>query len=393
MLYVCSLFDPNRDSRPLATAVYDAGGHALQIYYLYLPKTGRTIYDIERDIDTIKTRVVSTDKVHINDFKRHLGAFAFDYTISGKIYDHPIGFDRPDLDIANVKKLLVDGIKRMKSQGESAWTKLRAEAAFVYQHLQRKGILFGYRREKTIWNMDTYSGRASTVGFNAQGRSAKDPIANTNGDTIFISYDWVAADYRIASLLSNDPLLLASFKGSDPYEFLAKHLNQGITEDLITRDRVKSASMGCLYSASMDNPALEFYQGLRQWKERSLAQLENQGYIESILGRRFMYGYKCDGKDRTILSALNAAIQGSVAHAMHACLAAIWKIYPDKLLLESHDSIVMTARKDEVRRIITDVKPIVMHPFRGILKDDPVFPVKVGCGTVYKEWKTQSFYE
>lgn len=390
MLFVYTIFDPARDGHPLVTTVIDHTGKS-KIYNLYLRGTGRKIYDVEQDIKSISCMITASECTHLNDCKQHLIAFKLDYTVSCKIYDHPISISAVPAP-GEMKSHIAKSIISMKKAGDQEWMRIRGNAAHAYRHIQQRGVLFGFRPQYPVWHMDVYSGRTRATGFPIQGLQKGDPISNINYDAVFLHFDWISVDFRAASLLSGDELLNRSFDGSDPYQFLADHINEGVTDDKLTRDETKLEMFRSLYSFDTDSPVLEFYSGLRQWMVNTRENIRKNGYAESILGRRFTFrDDKMDDKP-----VLNAVLQGSVVHAMQLCIRTVWELYPDNILTENHDSLVVTCKAEQAHTVIKDIKDIMMHPFRGILEYDPLFPIEIGYSKVYKGWedkKSRRFYE
>lgn len=94
------------------------------------------------------------------------------------------------------------------------------------------------------------------------------------------------------------------------------------------------------------------------------------------------------------LAVLNGIMQGSVAHAMQRTIRRIWEKLPTKLVGEIHDCLVMSSSPDqkEIKSIIEIVTPIMMHPFEGIIEDNPRFPLNVSIGKKWKKLKPYKTY-
>lgn len=384
MLYVSTLFDLQRDSRPLFTATYDTITKSVQFFPLYLPKTGKTIYEIEQNKQAVAQIIHGQHEVCLNDYKQHLIGFDLDSLNIDCVYDYPC-LMRTTLDLVELKKTLLKQVKSMQAMGRQKWAHIRGNAAPVYKQLQQRGVYFGYDKVHPIWHMDVYSGRTRTEGFNIQGLQDDDPIASVNGHDTFVCLDWVAADFRMASIMSGDQKLAGSFDVSDPYEFMASAKN----DPEVTRSSVKGELFKSLYSMDCWSNGMLFYKGLGQWMQQKREQIEATGKMESILDRVFEVS-----DERSILSAFNAGIQGSIAHAMQRVIRGAWEICPMNLLIENHDSLILTFKKtDKCRHIISDVADIMCHPFRGILEADPIFPVVVSIGSKYKLWRKFKRYD
>jgi hypothetical protein len=385
MLYVFTLFDKARGAKPLISGIYDKNSKNLEFFIFYLPKSGKSIYDIESDMALFNRRLSSANRIVLNNYKQHIISFNIQDDRRGRVFDVDMPNISAGVDLKSCQKTIASVLIKLCKLKLQYWHIINGDAAVVYAYLQRKGAIYNYKREYPIWGK-TYSGRSSAMGFSIQGLGCE-PLHNVNGDPVYINFDWVAADMRAVSIMSGDRKLNSAFNGSDPYQKLIDHINSGVSDGL-TRDEGKLLMFKSVYSLDADNPALDFYDGFRDWITNCRAKLSVNGYLESILGRKFrVLG------DRTERSVFNATIQGSVAHAMQICLRKAWEAYPDNILTENHDSLVLTSAKGSVADKIRVVARIMVQPFNGILKTNPQFPVKVSVGTGYKKWKHYRRYD
>jgi len=384
MLGVYTVFSEKDRSKPLATDI--STGLETSVVSLFGSKSGKTIYDINQDVCKIKSVLTSGKEILINNLKDHIIGFGVDNSISDSINAYEIlevdGQRDHNIDSARAKAK--KRCQMMVSAKKMDWHKVKAGASKVYAHLEKKGILYNYSPTYPAWDTKLFSGRSRTSGFSIHGASKDDMIANINGDDLYINFDWVAADIRIVSYLSKDKVLLESFEDGDPYSYIAKMLNADSDSDEISRDESKRALLATIYSMDIDNPLLNLFESLRPWMVESLKRFDKDGYLSSVLGRRFRIS-----KDRTKKSVFNAVIQGSVAHAMQNVMYKAWLKYPNKILTENHDSLVVTCKENnsQMRKIIEYVSAIMLRPFDGILEDEMIFPVSISIGKKYKRWK------
>lgn len=381
MLYLYTIFDSQNNARPLMSGAYDTKKRELKFYMLWLRGTGRTLAQVEEATEEVRTLISNSKAVMLNDFKQHL--IAFNPDTNSKVLDPDLPSIRAKSDPKINRKMIAKIIGKMKVIKPQKWHIVRGMSCPVYAHLQKRGFMYNHTMVYPVWGR-VWSGRSKTSGFNVQGGLDSELLCNVNGDDFFINFDWVAADMRAISIMSGDPKLNAAFKDSDPYEWLMDYANTKKADSpwmVIDRSKAKDTMFRSVYSLVDSNYALECYTGFRDWIRECRARLKNKGYLSTILDRRFSIS-----KDRTERSVFNATIQGSVAHAMQLSLRRVWDLYPDKLLTENHDSIVMTARKSEVPDLITGVSRIMTQPFSGILDSNPRFPIKVSIGRGYKNW-------
>lgn len=377
MLYLYTLFDSSRDGRPLISGFRNSKNNKTRFVTFYAPKSGRCLYDIDKDIELLSKVIISADNVVLNDAKQH--CIAFDCSVAN-MYDVPTDSFRYD-NINESKAKIINALDVLQSTSLMSWHKIRGDASVVYAKLQERGYIYNHTPVTAIWSLNTYSGRSKTSGFNIQGQT--DSISNPNGGHIYINFDWVAADFRAAAIMSKDKKLLSSYNGdSDPYKFMAEAFNRGNNRNF-TRSESKVALLSSVYSMDDTSPATAFYDGFRNWMIESRETFKNTRSLCSILGRRFSVS-----KDKDERSIFNATIQGSVAHAIQRVMWLVWDRYPDNVLLENQDSLVMTCNDiRECKRIVYDVAGIMVQPFNGILPENPMFPLIVSVGLKYRCWK------
>ena len=387
MLYVCTLFNKARDSHPLITGVYDSSADSWDVYPLYLPGTGKTLWTVDKNIAKIRDIILDSKSVALNDYKQHIVAFNI-----GKQHDRHNVYDvdapcriSKNVGFKECCKNIIKIVKQMRGVKLSYWHVVRANAAVPYAYLQRRGVRHNYSIKHPIYGW-VFSGRSKTSGFNIQGLSENERISACNSDRLFVQFDWVAADMRVIALMSKDQKLSDSFICSDPYQYFIDHANVGWEkEKQLKRSEGKDAVLSSVYSLRVgaDDPAMLFYDGLAKWIIEQTSKLSTRKYLRSVLGRKFGVP-----KDRTAKSAFNAMVQGSVAHAMQICFRKVWDTYPDSILTENHDSLVVTSSEADLKAKIVDIASIMVQPFKGILSNNPQFPVRVSVGLEYRKWRT-----
>lgn len=383
MLYVYTLFDKNRDSHPLMSGVYDSITKSVSFYTLYLKKSGKTLYEIDCAVDGLSRVISEAPGVMVNDYKQHI--LALNLNRKGGVYDVDIPSVRPKDNIKDCRKLIATILGAMCKIEPQQWQNIAADAAVVYGNLQRRGVMSNYTVEHPVWSR-TYTGRGKNTGFNVYGVKAGE-LSHPNLSGLFVNFDWVAADMRAVSILSGDPKLNMAFECSDPYQYLVDALNTDVPVGGLTRAEGKQIMFQTAYSFDIDNPAFNFYDGFRRWIIKCRLQLAHDGYLSSVLGRRFRVV-----KDHTEKSVFNATAQGTIVHAMQLCLSRVWDLLPNSILTENHDSMVLVCNKKDVKDVVRTVAGIMVQPFKGIIDSNPQFPVRVSIGLQYKKWKLYRRY-
>ncbi len=337
---------------------------------LYKPGTGKTIKAVADDVAIIRNIVTSWltrgAPLVTDNFKANFHYLDLPFT-TAKLTAYDVGEQGPD----TIAKL------ETAELSQHAW--IKANAAVVYQHMETTGVYFDSEHVHPTWSLDTYSGRSRCSGPNVQGttdESLGSPIAP---DRLFVHCDWISADFRVAALLSGDENLERSFIESDPYEFAATEL-VGLE---LSRDDVKDRLLRSVNSLNSDDPVLTaVYPRLAEWVAEQRTRVERDGELTSLLGRRFQVT-----ADRSVLAAFNATLQGSVAHAVQATLRAVWETNQDWPFCDIHDSVVLTCPKDELSQLLACLKRTMLHPFVGVLENNPAFPFRISVGKYWRNWR------
>ena len=337
---------------------------------LFIPHTGLTIKQIQDNLSTIG-KIITSGSCCVNDFKAHIKLFPIDRSAVHNVYDLCL----PKIKVKSKQQLEKIAVSLVDFRPEQ-WQKLLASVSPVYQYLEDQIIYNGYRRSYPIYSLDTFTGRSKTTGFNIQGTTDGDDIRLSSDDYVFIHFDWIAADARMASHMSQDQNFEESFKTSDPYQWISNYLK---AKDL-SRDRCKSEFLQAFYSLDVNAPVLDIFPELRQWMRDKIIEMRKIGYLTSIMGRRFYL------KDDNDLSVFNSQFQGSVAHAMQAALVKIYERYPNNIITEVHDSIIMYCHQSMVKSVINNVSEIMIDPLCGLVDKAPRMPFKVSIGDKWRKW-------
>lgn len=358
---------------------YDSEGEMLSKHVLFLRGTGKKLRDIYSDIEDL-AHIIKTRRVVINDFKAHLGGMKLELSTDYDVHNFEIAGEA-GADEKENNQLLAKLIARMRGSKIGEWRKLNANAQSVYQFLENRGVYKDGKEVHPRYSTDTFSGRSRTVGFNIQGATAETDICLDRHDLdLFVHFDWIAADLRVASILSDDDDLAETFEKTDPYTEMANELGSGFS-----RSRCKLEFLKSIYSLDVDNPILELYPRFLDWMKSEIEKMMSEGFLRSILGRRFNLG---EDNERSVFSGV---ISGSVAHAMQASITNIYRTFPDNLLTETHDSITMACSSRDVRAIITGVKDVMIKPLANFEYDE-IFPLKTYVGRRWKKWRPYREY-
>jgi len=386
-LCVISIFS---EGRPRCTGLLQ--NDQIQIYDLYRPGTARPYGAIATSRREIRDRILDTlrngHKVVISDFKAHLKPF--ELPINSRQYD-VYDLHLPDLtpksnatqDAQLLEVLLVSmGKKKLYD-----YHRLLANAAVVYQLMEDRGVHNNSIPAKPIWSLKTFSGRSKATGFPIQGYTDHTVLSHPGHDPkdLLVHFDWISADLRVAAILSGDDRLEEAFLDSDPYLYMKKFMLAQLGQN-VDRETCKLMLLRAINSMDLDSVALtKIYPKLGAWvaKCKEITS-EPGGYLDTLLKRRFRVAHA-----KNPLAVLNGVQQGSVAHAMHAVIRNVWDSVGARLIMEGHDSLVVASGSGpaELKATISRVAQIMLHPFEGLLPNNPAFPLKISVGKEWRKWK------
>ena len=132
------------------------------------------------------------------------------------------------------------------------------------------------------------------------------------------------------------------------------------------------------------------YPGVAQYMERTRQEAREQGYVETVLGRRLWLPdirssnmARRQGAER---QAINAPMQGTAADFIKLAMIAVqgWleqEKLATKLIMQVHDELVLEVPDGELER----VKPSVEKLMMGVAKLDVPLLVEAGVGANWEK--------
>lgn len=263
----------------------------------------------------------------------------------------------------------------------------------------------------------TATGRLSSSDPNLQNI----PIRTAEGRRIrqaFIApagYKLLAADYsqielRIMAHLAQDPGLLDAFRNDrDVHKATASEVFGVELKDVTTDQRrsAKAINFGLIYGMSAHGLAKQIgcdrsqaqiymdryfarYPGVLDYMERTRKQASEQGYVETLFGRR-LYLPDINAKNAAIRkgaerTAINAPMQGSAADIIKRAMITVdnWLVESGldaRVILQVHDELVLEVREDQVDALRAGLLPLMSA---GATLDVPLL-VETGVGNNWDE--------
>ena len=239
----------------------------------------------------------------------------------------------------------------------------------------------------------TATGRLSSSNPNLQNI----PIRNEDGKEIrkafipeegceFFSADYSQIELRIMAHLSGDKNMIEAFQEGDDIHASTASKVYKIGLDEVTREqrsKAKTANFGIIYGISvfglaerMNVPRSEAkeliegyfqtYPQVKEYMDMSIAKARENGYIETIFGRkRFLpdiSSHNAVVRGYAERNAINAPIQGSAADIIKVAMINIYQRFKDenirsKMILQVHDELnfsVYPEEKEKVQHIVIE---------------------------------------
>ncbi|TBU92520.1 DNA polymerase I [Phytopseudomonas dryadis] len=263
----------------------------------------------------------------------------------------------------------------------------------------------------------TATGRLSSSDPNLQNI----PIRSAEGRRIrqaFVAprgYKLLAADYsqielRIMAHLAQDEGLLEAFRHDrDVHRATAAEV-MGVELEEVTheqRRRAKAINFGLIYGMSAFGLAKQIgvdrkqsqayidryfarYPGVLAYMERTREQAAQQGFVETLFGRR-LYLPEINAKNQAMRkgaerTAINAPMQGTAADIMKRAMVAVDSWLSEsgidaKVILQVHDELVLEVREDLVEQVRERIRPLM----GSAAELDVPLLVEVGVGDNWDE--------
>ena len=230
----------------------------------------------------------------------------------------------------------------------------------------------------------TATGRLSSSNPNLQnipirtgeGRKIREAFIAETGCTV-LSADYSQIELRILAHLSQDPLLMESFKQDEDIHTRTAAEIFGLMPDLVSqqmRREAKVINFGIIYGMSSYGLAKELgispkaagafienyfkkYKGVKICLERILKEAQKQHYVSTLMKRR-RYIPEINSKNMTVRqfaerTAINAPIQGTAADLIKVAMLRISdrlaQEHPKaKMIIQVHDELVFEVPEKEL---------------------------------------------
>ncbi|MDQ8052452.1 MAG: DNA polymerase I [Pedobacter sp.] len=243
-----------------------------------------------------------------------------------------------------------------------------------------------------------------------RGREVRKAFIARDDDHILLSADYSQIELRIIAEISKEQNMLEAFgKGIDIHTATAAKV-YGVEIDVVDstkRRNAKAVNFGIIYgqsafglSQNLNIPRKEAaeiieqyfnqYPGIKQYMSDTMNFARENGYVETIMGRR-RYLRDINSANQTVRSyaernAINAPIQGSAADLVKIAMINIYKDMQaqhlqSKMTMQVHDELVF----DVIRSEVEQMKTIITHRMKTAIQTEVPIEIEIGEGMTWLE--------
>ena len=240
----------------------------------------------------------------------------------------------------------------------------------------------------------------------AEGRRVRRAFTAPEGSLI-VSADYSQIELRIMAHLSGDKTLMAAFQnGEDVHRRTAAEVFGIAPENVSPEQRryAKTINFGLIYgmgqyglakSLGIDNlSAKNFidryfarYPGVAEYMQRTKEQAAQQGYVETLFGRRLylpdIHAKNANARAGAERAAINAPMQGTASDLIKRAMIAVSnRLHSDglqsKLIMQVHDELVLEVVESELETVKTMLPKVMAEVAQGRLNVPLLAEVGVG---------------
>ncbi len=256
-------------------------------------------------------------------------------------------------------------------------------------------------RVHTSYNQTgSVTGRIASTNPNLQnipirtelGRQVRQAFVASPGYEL-LSVDYSQVELRIAAHMADDQAMLAAFQAGQDIHATTAAAIYNLPLDMITgtqRRHAKAINFGLIYGMSAFGltrtteltlaEAEDFveayftrFPGIKRYLDNVRRQAAEQGYVETLLGRRRYFPGLSTQRNQTVRNreereAINAPIQGTAADIMKIAMLRVPVALKEaelsaRMLLQVHDELVFECPVDELERTASLVRSVMENAF------------------------------
>jgi DNA polymerase-1 len=275
------------------------------------------------------------------------------------------------------------------------------------------------RIHTTFYQAATATGRLSSQDPNLQNIPIRTElgqeirrafVARAGDDWCLLAADYSQIELRLIAAISREAAMIEAFhRGEDIHTATAARVF-GVPPDQVTaeqRRRAKTVNFGIIYGISAFGLAqrlglprkeaaviidhyLATYPGIRRYMDDTIARAREQGYVETLTGRRRrlpdLKSANATVRAAAERNAINTPIQGSAADLIKLAMARIHaelarRQLRTRMLLQVHDELVFDLYRPEE----AEVRALVTDQMKTALPLSVPLEVELGIGTNWLE--------
>ena len=229
----------------------------------------------------------------------------------------------------------------------------------------------------------------------------------------FLAADYSQVELRILAHISQDEALLDAFRhDQDIHRTTAAAVYSIPVEEVTFNQRrfAKAVNFGLIYGmgafrlardseltlAEAENYIKEYFErfpGIQRYLDETKATARQQGYVETLLGRRRYFPVLKGSSNRQLImraerEAVNHPIQGTAADIIKLAMLELHKTltadFRARLLLQVHDELLLEVPEDE----LAEVQTLVVNTMSNAFKLDVPLKVEANTGSNWLELKS-----
>ena len=236
----------------------------------------------------------------------------------------------------------------------------------------------------------------------------------TDQGWLFLAADYSQVELRILAHISQDEALLQAFREDQDIHRTTAAAVYGVDLNDVTYDQrrfAKAVNFGLIYGmgafrlardseltlSEADNYINQYFErfpGIRRYLDETKEMARQQGYVETLLGRRRyfpIFRVPASGSNRQAMmraerEAVNHPIQGTAADIIKIAMLQLHEAlanFQARMVLQVHDELVLEVPQEELE----EVKPLMVGIMSNAYKLDVQLKVDASSGTNWLELK------
>ena len=243
-----------------------------------------------------------------------------------------------------------------------------------------------------------------------QGREIRKAFVAEDDGKVIMSADYSQIELRIMAHLCGDEHMCAAFReGIDVHAATAAKIFHCRVEDVTADQRrvAKTANFGIMYGISafglsqrlkcsraeakkIIDDYFESFPSIRGFIDRTLAGARENGYVETLFGRRRyvpdVNSHNANVRALAERNAVNAPIQGTSADIIKLAMAGVDRKLREaglgaRMVLQIHDELVLEVPVEEIE----EVKNILVEQMESVIKLSVPLTVECSYGKTWLE--------